>query len=151
MYFGAVSAVEQYFRQLGSCLPSVPVVNTADFVLEATARLPLNRETALNMSKLLMRTPCVVDLAEEVARHCDGLVMQEEIRVEKGADGEDVEWMPYSWQRRNVNLCLILLWRDFLRESRRAVYWAKHFTRCLALGLFLGNDTCISCDFPYID
>ena len=135
MYCGPVAECEQFFRKLESHLPAVPIVNVADYIIEATSRLTLSQESS-NMNKPLL-CPSVTDLAEGVARHCDQLMAEQDLTSE-AEESEDPEPMS-KWIRGNGHLAAVLLRRDFVKESRRARYWTLHFSRCVALGLFLGN------------
>ena len=169
VYFGKVSECESFFRKLESALPAVPVLNTADYIIEASSRLPLERATAIatatatatatagegegegrkgNDSKTPpspLSNPSVLDLAEGVARHCEQL-----FHAAHQQDAPDssllapsavsAETLRGRWQGHfHYHLAVVLLRRDFVKEVRRARYWVMHFSRCVALGLFLGR------------
>ena len=92
-----------------------------------------------------LSNPSVLDLAEGVARHCEQL-----FHAAHQQDAPDssllapsavsAETLRGRWQGHfHYHLAVVLLRRDFVKEVRRARYWVMHFSRCVALGLFLGR------------
>jgi hypothetical protein len=129
VYFGPVSECEQYFRNLESHMPAVPIVNVADYVLDATARLSLENEKTTSSQH-----PSVEQLADVIAAMCDDLLANHIIRPSEPIQPQ----VTTNWIWGNFHLAYILLKRDLLKEYRRMGYWVMHFARCVALGLFLG-------------
>jgi hypothetical protein len=150
VYCGPMTECELYFRKLESHLPLVPVINSADYILEASARLPLLRDDSGDgdgSGGVERQKICVVDLAERVAEQCDQFLFHQDdtdVTAISTADGlinnlvvlSTAGWI--DWVQRNRHLAVVLVRRDFLKEARRPGYWAIHFSRCVALGLFLG-------------
>lgn len=131
VYFGPVSECEQYFRQLDAQRPVVPILNVADYIVDVTARIPLANKSHGNCK---LGPPTVVELAEAIARMCDEVLALHIIR-----SSEQIEQISaMHWLSGNFQLLKILLRRDVLKEFRRWKYWLMHFSRCVALGLFLG-------------